>query len=76
LLALLRGNLDRAISLARLSAGSSDDVIARADDLATLARAHMAAGDNRAAREVVAQAEKLVPWWPRVAGTRSRLEVC
>jgi hypothetical protein len=76
LVALLRGNLDRAISLARLSAGSSDDVIARADDLATLARAHMAAGDNRAAREVVAEAEKLVPWWPRVAGTRSRLEVC
>lgn len=76
LMALLRGNLDRAISLARLSAGSSDDVIARADDLATLARAHMAAGDNRAAREVVAEAEKLVPWWPRVAGTRSRLEVC
>jgi hypothetical protein len=76
LLALLRGNLDKAISLARLSAGSSDDVIARADDLATLARAHMAAGDNRTARQVVAEAEKLVPWWPRVAGTRSRLEVC
>lgn len=76
LLALLRGNLDRAISLARLAAGSGDDVIGRADDLATLARAHMAAGDNRTAREVVAEAEKLVPWWPRVAGTRSRLEVC
>jgi hypothetical protein len=76
LLALLRGNLDRAISLARLSAGSSDDVIARADDLATLARAHMAAGDNRAARQVMVEAEKLVPWWPRVAGTRRRLEVC
>jgi tetratricopeptide (TPR) repeat protein len=76
LIALLRGNLDRAISLARLSAGSSDDIIARADDLATLARAHMAAGDNRAARQVVAEAEKLVPWWPRVVGTRSRLEVC
>jgi hypothetical protein len=76
LLALLRGNLDRAISLARLAAGSGDDVIGRADDLATLARAHMAAGDNRTAREIVAEAEKLVPWWPRVAGTRSRLEVC
>lgn len=76
LLALLRGNLDRAISLARLAAGSTDDMLARADDLATLARAHMAAGNNKAAREVVAEAEKLVPWWPRVAGTRSRLEVC
>lgn len=76
LLALLRGNLDKAISLARLAAGSGDDVIGRADDLATLARAHMAAGDNRTAREVVAEAEKLVPWWPRVAATRSRLEVC
>jgi hypothetical protein len=76
LLALLRGNLDRAISLARLAAGSGDDVLGRADDLATLARAHMAAGDNRTAREVLGEAEKLVPWWPRVAGTRSRLEVC
>jgi hypothetical protein len=76
LLALLRGNLDRAIALARLAAGSGDDVIGRADDLATLARAHMAAGDNRTARQVIGEAEKLVPWWPRVAGTRSRLEVC
>jgi hypothetical protein len=76
LLALLRGNLDRAISLARLAAGSGDDVLGRADDLATLARAHMAAGDNRTAREVLGEAEKLVPWWPRVAKTRSRLEVC
>ncbi|MFL6140256.1 MAG: tetratricopeptide repeat protein [Labedaea sp.] len=76
LLNLLRGNLDRAISLARLAAGAGDDVIGRADDLATLARAHMAAGDNRTARQVIGEAEKLVPWWPRVAGTRSRLEVC
>jgi hypothetical protein len=76
LLALLRGNLDRAISLARMAAGAGDDVIERADDLATLARAHMAAGDNRTARQVIHEAEKLVPWWPRVAGTRSRLEVC
>jgi len=76
LVALLRGNLDRAITLARLAAGSGDDMLGRADDLATLARAHMAAGDNRAARQVLGEAEKLVPWWPRVAGTRSRLEVC
>lgn len=76
LLALLRGQLDRAIRLARLAAGASDDMLGRADDLATLARAHMAAGDNRTARQVLGEAEKLVPWWPRVAATRSRLEVC
>jgi hypothetical protein len=76
LVALLRGNLDRAIALARLAAGTSDDVVGRADDLATLARAHMAAGDNRTARRVLGEAERLVPWWPRVAATRSRLEVC
>ncbi|HET9143097.1 hypothetical protein, partial [Actinophytocola sp.] len=76
LLALLRGNLDRAISLARRAAGTGDDVLCRADDLATLARAHMAAGDNRTARAIIGEAEKLVPWWPRVAKTRSRLEVC
>lgn len=76
LVALLRGNLDNAIRLARRSAGSTDDVFCRADDLATLARAHMAAGDNRMARRVLGEAEKLVPWWPRVAKTRRRLEVC
>jgi hypothetical protein len=72
---LLRGNLKEAISLARLAAGAGDDLLARADDLATLARAHMAAGDNRTAREVIGEAEKLAKWWPRVANTRIRLEV-
>ncbi len=72
---LLRGNLKEAITLARLAASAGDDVLARADDLATLARAHMAAGDNRTARQVLTEAEKLAKWWPRVAGTRSRLEV-
>lgn len=76
LMELLRGNLDQAISLARLAAGSGDDLLARADDLATLARAHMASGDNRTARVVLTEAEKLASWWPRVASTRSRLEVC
>ena len=75
LMELLRGNLENAISLARLAAGSGDDVLARADDLATLARAHMASGDNRAARKVLTEAEKLASWWPRVVGTRTRLEV-
>jgi hypothetical protein len=73
--ALLRGNLDEAITLARLAAGAGDDLLARADDLATLARAHMASGDNRTARKVLTEAEKLASWWPRVAGTRTRLEV-
>lgn len=72
---LLRGNLTEAITLARLAASAGDDVLARADDLATLARAHMAAGDNRTARQVLTEAEKLAKWWPRVAGTRTRLEV-
>jgi hypothetical protein len=72
---LLRGNLKEAITLARLAAGAGDDLLARADDLATLARAHMAAGDNRTARQVIGEAEKLAKWWPRVANTRTRLEV-
>lgn len=72
---LLSGNTSRAISLARLAAESGDDRLGRADDLATLARAHMTAGDNRAARTALAEAEKLVPWWPRVATLRSRLDI-
>jgi hypothetical protein len=76
LLALLAGNPDEAVNLAKLSAGSGDDVLARADDLATLARAHMARGDNQTARQVISEAEKLVSWWPRVVTTRNRLEVC
>jgi hypothetical protein len=72
---LLRGNLQEAITLASLAAGSGDDLLARADDLATLAKAHMAAGDNRTARQIIGEAEKLAKWWPRVANTRTRLEV-
>jgi hypothetical protein len=72
---LLRGNLKEAITLARLAAGTGDDLLARADDLATLAKAHMAAGDNRTARQIIGEAEKLAKWWPRVANTRTRLEV-
>lgn len=75
LLALLRGKHDEAIALATRAAESGDNMLGRADDLATLARAHMASGDNRAARAVLTEAEKLASWWPRVAGTRSRLEV-
>ncbi len=72
---LLRGNLKEAITLARLAAGAGDDLLGRADDLATLAKAHMAAGDNRTARQIIGEAEKLAKWWPRVANTRTRLEV-
>lgn len=75
MVALLRGELKEAITLARLAASAADDVLDRADDLATLARAHMAAGDNRTARQVLTEAEKLARWWPRVATTRTRLEV-
>lgn len=74
-ISLLQGDIDQAITLARLAAGSGDSLLGRADDLATLARAHMAAGDNRTAREVLGEAEKLAKWWPRVATVRSRLEV-
>lgn len=74
--ALLRGDVDEAVALATRAADAGDNLLARADDLATLARAHMAAGDNQAAREAIGEAEKLASWWPRVAGTRSRLEVC
>ncbi|WP_104483216.1 hypothetical protein V5P93_001649 [Actinokineospora auranticolor] len=72
---LLLGNADKAVTLARLSADSSDDRLGRADDLATLARAHMAAGNNPAARAALREAEAIVPWWPRVAVTRSRLDL-
>jgi hypothetical protein len=74
--ALLRGQVEDAISLATRAAEAGDNLLVRADDLATLARAHMASGDNQAARAVITEAEKLASWWPRVAGTRTRLEVC
>lgn len=75
LLALLAGDPQLAVKLARLACESNDDFLGRADDLATLARAHMAAGDNCSARKAIAEAERLVPWWPRVAHTRSRLDL-
>jgi hypothetical protein len=75
LLALLAGDPQLAVRLARLACENNDDSLSRADDLATLARAYMAAGDNSAARRALAQAERLVPWWPRVALTRRRLDL-
>ncbi|MCE7007954.1 hypothetical protein LWC34_34805 [Kibdelosporangium philippinense] len=75
LIALLAGDPQLAVRLARASCKNNDGSLGRADDLATLARAYMAAGDNSKARETLAKAERLVPWWPRVALTRSRLDL-
>ncbi|KAA2259523.1 hypothetical protein F0L68_21600 [Solihabitans fulvus] len=75
LLALLEGEPHKAISLATQGAELSDYALTRADDLATVARAHMAAGNNAAAREALAEAETLAAWWPRVAETRARLDI-
>jgi hypothetical protein len=75
LLALLEGDADEAARLAALGADHSTSVLSQADDLATLARAHMARLDNVAAREALLEAEKLAAWWPRVRQTRARLSV-
>jgi hypothetical protein len=75
LLALLAGDPQLAVRLARLACENNDSSLSRADDLATLARAYMATGDNSAARRTLAKAERLVPWWPRVALTRRRLDL-
>ena len=72
-LALLDGDPATAARLARAAAKVSDHALSRADNLATLARALMATGDNRAARAAIAGADALAPWWPRVATTRTRL---
>lgn len=75
LIALLAGDPQLAVRLARTACRNNDGSLHRADDLATLARAYMAAGDNSKARKTLAKAERLVPWWPRVAVTRSRLDL-
>lgn len=75
LLALLDGDVARAARLARSAADAGDHPLSRADDLATLARALMAGGDNRAARAVLGEAAALAPWWPRVVDTNARLSV-
>lgn len=75
LLALLDGDAAAAARLARSAADLTDHALSRADDLATLARAMMASGDNRGAREALAEAETLAPWWPRVTTTRTRLDL-
>jgi hypothetical protein len=74
-LALVNGDHAKALELARQSADGSEGGLARADALATLARAHMAAGDNATARAVLAEAEELASWLPRVEETAARLRI-
>jgi hypothetical protein len=59
LIALLAGDPQLAVQLGRIACQHNDDSLGRADDLATLARAYMAAGDNCAARKTLAKAERL-----------------
>lgn len=75
LVEVLRGNVSKAIALANTAIELGNDALGRADDLATLARAHMAAGDNVTARLTLVEAERIAPWWPRVARIRARLDV-
>ena len=75
LVEVLRGNVSKAITLASTAIELGNDALGRADDLATLARAHMAAGDNATARLTLVEAERIAPWWPRVARIRARLDV-
>ncbi|MER6990527.1 hypothetical protein [Saccharopolyspora hirsuta] len=75
LLALIEGDPESAVRLARTAADYNHTPLSRADDLVTLARAHMACHDNAAAREALAKAEELAPWSPRVTETRQRLSV-
>lgn len=74
-LELLTGSPHRAATLAANAAATGDHLLTRADDLATLARARMALGDNGAARSTLAEAERLAAWWPRVAATRATLDL-
>jgi hypothetical protein len=75
LLALIEGDADNAVRLATTGAEYNHSPLSRADDFATLARAHMACHDNAAARVALAKAEELAPWSPRVTETRQRLSV-
>ncbi|MEU6129661.1 hypothetical protein ABZ805_10860 [Saccharopolyspora sp. NPDC047091] len=75
LLALLEGDADEAARLAASGADHASSPLSKADDFATLARAHMARRDNAAARAALADAERLAAWWPRVREVRERLYV-
>lgn len=75
LLALLTGDAAKAVTLAGQAAEATDEPLVRANDLATLTAAHMAEGDNAAARVSLAKAEALVPWLPRITVLRQRLSI-
>ncbi|GAA3879264.1 hypothetical protein GCM10022243_49960 [Saccharothrix violaceirubra] len=74
-LALLTGDHAKALDLGVQAKHTSQSSLGRADALATIARAHMAAGNNAAARETLTEAETLAPWAPRVAETSARLHI-
>ncbi|MBW4716535.1 hypothetical protein KZQ38_05130 [Saccharothrix sp. SC076] len=74
-LALLEQEPDRAIELATQAKHTSESALGRADALATIARAQMAAGDNAAARRTLTEARALAEWLPRVAETAARLSI-
>ncbi len=75
LLALVEGDADEAVRRAKLGAEHATSPLSRADDLVTLARAHMARHDNAAAHRALAAAEEAAAWWPRVRALRTRLSV-
>ncbi|WP_367136065.1 hypothetical protein [Saccharothrix sp. HUAS TT1] len=74
-LALLEGDHAVALALATQARATSESALSRADALATMARAQMAAGDNAAARATLVEARELAGWMPRVAETTARLDV-
>ncbi|MFC6094139.1 hypothetical protein Q5530_28460 [Saccharothrix sp. BKS2] len=74
-LALLEDDHATALTLANQARQTSEDGLDRADALATMARAQMAAGDNAAARATLVEAEQLAGWMPRVAETSARLNI-
>ncbi|NUT49121.1 MAG: hypothetical protein HOV94_17700 [Saccharothrix sp.] len=74
-LALLEDDHATALALATQAKSASESGLARADALATMARAQMAAGDNAAARATLVEAQRLAGWMPRVADTTARLGI-
>jgi hypothetical protein len=74
-LALIENDHAAALTLATQARNSSESGLARADALATMARAQMASGDNAAARVTLVEAQELAGWMPRVAETTARLGI-
>ncbi|XVS63366.1 hypothetical protein ACQPYE_34695 [Actinosynnema sp. CA-299493] len=74
-LALIEHDHATALVLATQAKATSESGLARADALATIARAQMAAGDNASARASLVEARQLAGWLPRVADTTARLDI-